>query len=258
MLKIIAVACLVVTSLAAEFVVPEGAPIMSKTFPEMMETGLGLHMPGMVEPTGKLGRIECRLRAADRVLRQHKGAYPEVRKALDAFSTSASNVGNEPVQTYFACVLGLDMMLADCNSMPKGAMMTDAEVTQVDDKLKSVEEAGASVAPLLKSLFKAAKDSDGFEAHLVEVEKVVCDKPVYNDASKKDKAIAAAQSQAQEKAVQEPPASDDEASDESSESDADAVVPEKEPAQENQRQQQANTGLTAAQMKAWNEMEDNN
>jgi len=277
MLKIAVAVCLVAASLA--FVVPEGAPIMSKTFPEMMETSLGLHMPGMVEPPGKLGRVECRLRAADRVLRQHKGAYPEVSKALEALSKSATNVGNKRVQTYFSCVLGMDMMLADCNSMPAGAMMTDAQVTQVDDKLKSVEEAGTTIAPLLKSLFKATKDSKGFEAHLVEVEQVVCDKPVFKDASPKDAAIAATQTNMQQKSVQEPahaqPASDDsessdkmkmgnmkmgnmkmdESSDDTSE-DADAVVPEKEHTQDNQPHvKPVSDGLSAAQMKEWHQME---
>merc|ERR1719454_97551 len=134
--------------------------------------------------------------------------------------------------------------------------MTDAEVTQVDAKLKSVEEAGTAIAPLLKSVFKAAKDSNGFEAHLVEVEKVVCDKPVFKDASPKDAAIAATQSKGEQKTAQDATGgeSSDESADESSDAssnnmkmgnmkmdssdeasdDADAVVPEKAQTQDNQ------------------------
>jgi len=124
-------------------------------------------MGAMVEPAGKVGRDECRLRSIDRVLRQHKGKFQTVQDAMDTFSSSLESVKEAHVARYLNCVTGMGMMLPDCSMMP-----WDHGV-KVDDIKKYLETSSE-----MTKLVKAADSVDAFAAHMKDVEGVVCDKSV--------------------------------------------------------------------------------
>jgi len=182
---LLAFSCVIIGTMgdSADFVVPEGAVSMHYD-PQMVQTALGMHMPGMHEPSGKLGRQECRLRSVDRVLRQHPKDYQGVRDAFAAFQSRFKASKKKPVQVYFSCVVGMGMMLADCNCMPEGQMMTDAIQKSADQAIVSfLKTDGAKLTHVFEEIQKA----DGFAHHMAGVEGVVCDKPVYEDVSKVDR-----------------------------------------------------------------------
>merc|ERR1711918_339298 len=107
------------------------------------------NMAPMHEAAGGLGRIECGLRSIDRVLRQQPNKFDAVRAAMTAFSAGVQSAAPR-VQDYYKCVTGSGEMLYDCNSMPKGYMMTDTQAENVD------EEAAAFLtkegSPLVKQI----------------------------------------------------------------------------------------------------------
>lgn len=191
---------------------------------ELVETALGMHMVGMHEPEGRLGRVECRLRAVDRVLRQHPTEYATVRQAMTAFEDGLSNE-HQHVQSYFGCVVGMDMMLADCNTMPRGEMLTDDTVAATDDAIKDFLKANGK--HLLKQVVDAIQDDDnsGFTGFLKKVEKVVCEGPVYSDV-KTEGVYSDHQGPEQVNAETPSQAQAVQVNDQATSQDADSVVPE--------------------------------
>lgn len=131
----------------------------------------GMAMGSMHEPIGAVGLFECKLRAMDRVLRQHPHKYQPVRKAILAFETSMTKLDEDKlpnVKRYLGCVIGMGELLPDCT------MMGPVHTSAIETYLKQGGSAG------LQRIEELSIKQEGFAQDWKGVQGVVCDKPVFN------------------------------------------------------------------------------
>merc|ERR1711998_2112 len=187
----------------ADFVVPESDMIEAPVFlaDGTLDSIGGIElteMPAMHEAPGHLGRMECRLRAIDRVLRQHPTDYAAIRNAMEDFK-SGTQSAKEHVKQYYGCVLGMTMMLMDCNSMPMGQMMTDQGAIDADNDAKAfLKKEGAPLVGGVVRAIMSDSDSTAFQTYMSKVEKVVCEAPVIDGIIKREGEAQAADKPAQQ------------------------------------------------------------